>query len=372
MKQIQRLSALLLLLAILFSGCSVPSLTPESKNGEVAKRPNIIENYDLKVFLQEQDDRAKENLFALYHAITNFEKTCYLPYPMPQARVQGLLAMLCYECPELFQLDLTHPTSYHSYEGQNEVIAVDFPYCMEKPAYETLLAEAKQALAQFDTSGMTLLEAEKYIYDILCRHITYNAASTHCANVYGALVEGQAKCDGISKAMKWAMEHAGFPCMCVDGQPYDGGIGHAWNILPIDGHYYHLDLTSDVQSESRHEPLYPAYNVSADVMLAIYAPGSYFHIPEEHSMDASYHALEGHFFAAGAGWKSDVKKLFIEAYNNSGAFTVQFATETEFEACKDSLEDLFREAAREAGIYHWSWTTTYISQYHLLNIKVQK
>ena len=371
MKKALRLLAAILALLLLFSGCSL-SLAEESKNGEAAMRPNIIENYELKVFLQEQDDRAKENLFALYHAIANFEATCYLPYPMPQDRVQSLLALLCYECPELFQIDLTHPTTYHSYEGENEVIAVDFPYCMEKAAYDTLLAEAKQALSQFNTAGMPLLEAEKYIYDILCHQITYNATSTHSANVYGALVEGQAKCDGIAKAMKWAMENAGFPCMCVDGHPYEGGVGHAWNIIPVDGHYYHLDLTSDVQSEFHHEPFYPAYNVSADLMLGVYAPGIYFNIPEEHSMDASYHALMGNYFAVGANWKSAIKKLFKDAYKTGNTFTVQFATQTDFDTCNDSLEALFREAAREMGIKHWAWNTSYINQYHLLSVKVQK
>lgn len=372
MKKALRLVASLLVFLLLFSGCDLSAIAPESKNGEAAMRPNVIENYELKVFLQEQDDQAKENLFALYHAIANFEATCYLPYPMPQDRAQELLTLLCYECPELFQIDLTHPTTYHSYEGENEVIAVDFPYCMEKAAYDALLAEAKQALAQFDTAGMTLLEAEKYIYDILCHKITYNASSAHCANVYGALVEGQAKCDGIAKAMKWAMEQAGFPCMCVDGQPYGGGIGHAWNIVPADGHYYHLDLTSDVQSEFHHEPLYPAYNVSADLMLGIYAAGSCFSIPEEHSMDASYHALKGNYFASGANWKSAVKKLFKEAYQTGSVFTVQFAAQADFDTCNESLETLFREAAREMDIHHWSWNTSYIEQYRLLSVKVQK
>ena len=89
MKKALRLLAALLTLLLLFSGCSF-SLAEESKNGGAATRPNIIENYELKVFLQEQDDRAKENLFALYHAIANFEATCYLPYPMPEADSSGI------------------------------------------------------------------------------------------------------------------------------------------------------------------------------------------------------------------------------------------------------------------------------------------
>lgn len=368
MKKALRLLAAFFAVLLLFSGCE---LAPQPLYGEAAKRPNTIEHYDLKVFVQAQDEQAQENLFALYYAITNFEKTCYLPYPMPQERVQNLLVLLCYECPELFQVDLSQTTSYHSYEGQTDVFSVDLPYCMDKATYEPLLQEAKRALSQFETEGMALPDAEKYIYDILCRQITYSTATTHCGNVYGALVEGKAKCDGISKAMKWAMEYAGFSCMCVDGLPYDGSEGHAWNIVPIDGHYYHLDLTADVQTEDHHDPLYPAYNISAAFLTDVYSPGDWFSVPQEQDMQASYHAAMGNYFAPGANWKSAVKKLFISAFKQSGSFTVQFAASADFDACMDALESLFRAAATNAGIYSWSWATTYIPQYHLIHVQVQ-
>ncbi len=372
MKRFFRILAALLVVAALFSGCDLSQLEIESKNGDAAKRPNLIENYELKVFLLEQDAQTQENLFALYYAITHFEQTCYLPYPMPQERTQGLLSLLCYSCPELFQVDLTLPTTYRNYEGNPNIIAVDLPYCMDQSTYDTLLTQAKNALSRFDTAGMTVLEAEKYIYDKLCQTITYSTATEHCGNVYGALVEGQAKCDGISKAMAWAMEHGGFPCLTVSGQSYADGIGHAWNIVPIDGHFYHLDLTADIPTDVPHDSFYPAYNISSSFILSIYAPSTYFNIQPEPSMEASYHALAGNYFDAEEDWKSAVKKLFVAAYKQRGTFIVQFSSDAAFALCKDSLESLFREAARSAGIQQWSWTTTYLSQYRLIHVQVQK
>lgn len=371
MKRFFRILTAGLALSLWLSGCGLMPAERENKNGDAAKRPNIIAHYELKPFLTGQEEQAQENLFAMYYAMANFEKTCYLPYPVPQEQAQTLLALLCYQCPELFQVDLTQTTTYHSYEGSSDVIAVDFPYCMDKATYDALLAQAQEALGQFDTAGMTLLEAEKYIYDILCRQITYTVETEHCENIYGALVEGKAKCDGISKAMAWVMENAGFPCMTVAGHSYEDGVGHAWNVIPVDGHNYHLDLTADVQSEEQHEPLYPAYNLSADFMLAAYAPTDAFLIPPEADTEGSYHALQGSFFVVGSNWRSAVKKLFQSAYKESGAFTVQFASLADFEACMDSLESLFREAAQEAGIYHWAWATTYIRQYHLIHVQIQ-
>ena len=88
-------------------------------------------------------------------------------------------------------------------------------------------------------------------------------------------------------------------------------------------------------------------------------------------MENSYHALQGSFYQTGDNWKKAVKEKFIAAYRNNSSFTVQFSTETDFELCKDALESLFREAAREAGITKWSWTATYVSQYHLIHIAIK-
>ena len=55
MRKAIRLLAALLALLLLFSGCGLSAVAPESKNGEAAMRPNTIENYELKVFLQKQD-----------------------------------------------------------------------------------------------------------------------------------------------------------------------------------------------------------------------------------------------------------------------------------------------------------------------------
>lgn len=374
--KITRLISAILLLALLLCGCDFSALTGSTDDGipsgEEAKRPNTIENFSLKYFLGQEDESAQENLFALYHAAMAFEETCYLPYPMPQERVKALLTLLCYECPELFQLDITRNTTYIGYEGKTDIFSVKLPYCMDKDTYTSLLAQAKQALSQLNTQGMTAAQAEKYLYDTLCSRITYDASSAHCANVYGALVEGRAKCDGISLAMKWAMENAGFVCMCVPGDAVDGGIGHAWNILPIDGKYYHVDVTADVKTETRQTILYPAYNVSLGWLVRYYTIYPFFNLPISDTMDASYHAQKGSFFDYEDNWRSAVKKAFTASYKSGQPFTVQFSTKTAFDACMDELKSLFEAAAKKAGITSWSWSTTYIDNYHLLSVNVKK
>lgn len=57
----------------------------------------------------------------------------------------------------------------------------------------------------------------------------------------GALLKQVAVCAGISKAYSYLLELGGVPCHYISGQTSGGG--HAWNIVKLDGKYYHVDVT---------------------------------------------------------------------------------------------------------------------------------
>lgn len=371
-KSAARLLSVVLILSVLLCGCDLSFLSDSgTPTGEQAKRPNTIENFHLKHLLQDLDTRSQENIFALYYAAMHFEETCYLPYPMPQERASALLATLCYECPELFQLDLTQSTSYSHYENDPNVFAIKLPYCMDENTYHAKKAQVVQVLSSFDTAGMDAAQAEKYLYDTLCSSITYSDSSPDAGNAYGALVQGLAKCDGIAYAMKWAMENAGFVCLMVAGDAVDGGIGHAWNILPIDGVFYHLDVTADVKTDTRSHILYPAYNVNMGWLVRYYTIYPFLNIPADQvDMQNSYHGKAGNYFTYQDDWRTAVKQRFVESYHSGEPFTLQFSTQVTYESCLSELEALFKEAASQVGFRRWSWSTTYIEKYHLISVQV--
>ncbi len=85
---------------------------------------------------------------------------------------------------------------------------------------------------------------ELYFHDWLCQNVKYGSDGTdNSYNVYGALVNGKAVCEGYSRAMQLLCDNVGIPCTVVYG--YSNGVGHMWNIVdPGDG-WYHLDVTWD-------------------------------------------------------------------------------------------------------------------------------
>lgn len=56
---------------------------------------------------------------------------------------------------------------------------------------------------------------------------------------YGVFVDGNAVCQGYALAFKVLMDRAGIPCC------YVSNLSHAWNMVKLDGNWYHVDATWD-------------------------------------------------------------------------------------------------------------------------------
>lgn len=68
-------------------------------------------------------------------------------------------------------------------------------------------------------------------------------AESHTA--YGAFINNVAVCDGYTEALHTLLQLAGIDSRIVVGEAksQDGWVGHAWLIVHIDNHYYHVDVT---------------------------------------------------------------------------------------------------------------------------------
>ena len=72
--------------------------------------------------------------------------------------------------------------------------------------------------------------------------------------ICGVFINGKAVCEGYARAMQYLLQKCGVECAEVAGRIRnkngDKGGGHAWNILKVDGEYYHLDATWDDRSDT--------------------------------------------------------------------------------------------------------------------------
>ena len=50
-------------------------------------------------------------------------------------------------------------------------------------------------------------------------------------------------CAGYAASVKYLLDKIGIPCIYVQGTSLETNIGHAWNIVEIEGEYYYVDAT---------------------------------------------------------------------------------------------------------------------------------
>jgi hypothetical protein len=156
---------------------------------------------------------------------------------------------------------LSSLSALEKYNENTKIYLIDNKYpvsILDKDSlqeYEKVIKKASEITGKIIKSNMTDLEKELAIHDYLILNTKYDSvslvnlrSSDNCHSAYGALVQGTAVCDGYAKAMEIMLNMVGVECITVTGFSYSyesRPIGHAWNIVNIDGDYYHMDVTSD-------------------------------------------------------------------------------------------------------------------------------
>jgi hypothetical protein len=136
-------------------------------------------------------------------------------------------------------------------------------------------AQYSEALRKFNAAAeqaMSLVRGAKSDFEralVLHNYIVLNTAydsellvyyQTHGMNVasprplshtaYGALVDGVAVCDGYAKAYLHLLRLAGIESRLISG--YGRSQPHAWNIVKLDGNWYHTDPTWSAATNAPH------------------------------------------------------------------------------------------------------------------------
>ena len=113
---------------------------------------------------------------------------------------------------------------------------------------DAALAEADRVVDALITDGMSDYDVVKTLHDYLVTHCDYDYRVdignmpfvSHQAE--GALLNGTAVCSGYAKAYEALLDAAGIPNVTITG--YASGY-HAWNLVQVDGAWYHVDATWD-------------------------------------------------------------------------------------------------------------------------------
>lgn len=82
------------------------------------------------------------------------------------------------------------------------------------------------------------------VHDSLVQSIVYDLTLDQANNqAYSALIEKSTMCQGYAQSFQMIGQRLGFEIVMALGEA--AGIGHAWDIVSLNGQYYHIDATFD-------------------------------------------------------------------------------------------------------------------------------
>ncbi len=90
----------------------------------------------------------------------------------------------------------------------------------------------------------------KMVHDYLVENIEYDTtiSKNNIYNIYGAMVRGEAVCEGYARSFKYLMDSLGISCTLVIGKGTNSEgktENHAWNYVQVGDNWYAIDPTWD-------------------------------------------------------------------------------------------------------------------------------
>lgn len=107
---------------------------------------------------------------------------------------------------------------------------------------EKLAKKAHSIFATVTSDEMTDMEMIAALHDYIVLNTAYDTTYTRYS-IEDTLFDGMAVCQGYAETMKLFLDALGIENKLVYGT--GGGISHVWNLLCLDGDWYHMDVTWD-------------------------------------------------------------------------------------------------------------------------------
>lgn len=152
----------------------------------------------------------------------------------------------------------------YSYDGSTLGIELHFTYyttTAQEAEVDTVAAELIDYLV---LDGKSDYEKLKAIYTWICDNVNYDSVNLNDSDytlkysAYAALIDKTAVCQGYAVLLYRLALMAGIDARVVTGTAKGGG--HAWNIVKLDGKWYHVDATWDAGVSTPAYYLLPGFN----------------------------------------------------------------------------------------------------------------
>ena len=145
--------------------------------------------------------------------------------------------------PEFFWIDSSVQAKESSFTGKVIGYQLSTTVDIENRDFlrTQLEAAADECISRIDPD-VSDYQKIKQVYEYLIDMVDYDGSSPDNQNIQSALLNHRSVCAGYAKAFQYILHRMGMFCTYVTGSTVSGG-DHGWNIVRIDGNYYHVDVT---------------------------------------------------------------------------------------------------------------------------------
>ena len=268
--------------------------------GDVIFTPHnrIIENDDFGLpYVPEQTDRESDgNINYFYYSnLTSDQQKTYdllldaIKNHMAEITVEGcsfediskLLDAVSYDHPELFW--------YNTFSMQGKKVIFFYGASEEESSLlQKRIDEASVKYLEGIDDSMSAYDAAIRIHANIIAAVDYDTIALnrqkqsggpkkdkidYLRTICGAILDGKAVCEGYTRAMQYLLQKCGIESAEIVGYVHkennEKDVPHAWNLVKIDGDYYHIDATWDdssntVQSVKKNNLMFDYFCITTD------------------------------------------------------------------------------------------------------------
>ena len=244
--------ALTLSAALIFALVHISASTPTAFSGGITSSDDAIlqANGEAGLFLADITTTPSPAEEALYTGLKNSDTSINLEsFSLTKDEVSQIFERVLYSHPDLFYVSRSYSYTY----TPNETVLSLTPKYLYKGAALTAAKNEYSSLVADIASGVksSWSNIEKLIYlnDYFCLNFSYDSTYTK-GDAYTLLKEKTGVCQAYSLAFGAVLDYLGIK----NGYVSSKSMNHAWNVVYIDGAWYHLDVTwndaSDVEGKA--------------------------------------------------------------------------------------------------------------------------
>lgn len=179
----------------------------------------------------------------LYERIKNYEDSADLYASVSTDNFWIAYYAVLADHPEFFWIDSSVQAKESSFTGKVIGYQLSTTVDIENRDFlrTQLEAAADECISRIDPD-VSDYQKIKQVYEYLIDMVDYDGSSPDNQNIQSALLNHRSVCAGYAKAFQYILHRMGMFCTYVTGSTVSGG-DHGWNIVRIDGNYYHVDVT---------------------------------------------------------------------------------------------------------------------------------